>query len=69
VYRIKFQNAITLNGYAIKIFTDSNDKFGDGEYGKTIAVLNETDLISDTPIIDIICKSTDTYEFYIDVIK
>lgn len=67
--RITFDNQIILNGKEIVIYTDKEDKFSNGIYGKTIGVIDTLNILSTKPIFDIICVDEVTYEFYIDIIK
>jgi hypothetical protein len=67
--RFVFGNEINLNGNDIVIFTDKENKFNNGIYGKTIGVIDTLNILSNKPVFDIICVNDVTYEFYIDIIK
>jgi hypothetical protein len=70
-FRISFENQIDLatNAKKILIYTDSTDRFNNGKFNTLISSIESVDLESTKPIIEIICRSENTYEFYIDVIK
>lgn len=67
--RISFDNTIDFNGHRLFLFTDAGNKFDDGVYGKTIAVIDSVDMASTKPVIDIICSNENDYSFFIDIIK
>lgn len=67
--RIVFNHAINLNGYNIQFYTDSKNIFGGGAYEKLIGSVSITDLISNKPIIEIICIDENAYTFNIDIIR
>jgi len=69
VVRFVFPNDLEMNGYSIKIYTDKNDNFGLGEYGKLISTLTTSDFIDTKPIIELICLDERVYTFDFDVIK
>lgn len=62
-------NELQLSNKNIEIYTDTLDKFGNGSLSKRIAIINASDLISDRPILELICIDEDNYEFVLDVIK
>ena len=67
--RISFESDINLNGNRIVLFTDAANKFNLGKYGKTIGVIDNTNIISTKPVFDVICANDIKYLFHIDVIK
>jgi hypothetical protein len=68
-YRIVFADPIDLNGFVIYIKTDATNRFGLGAYGVTIGTVYAAQLITDKPIIDIVCTDADQYKFNIDIIR
>jgi len=70
-FRISFENQIDLSNNAKKIliYTDATNRFNNGKFNKLITSIEFSDLESTKPIIEIICRSENTYEFYIDIIK
>jgi hypothetical protein len=68
-YRLVFADPIDLNGYSIYIKTDATNRFGLGNYGVTIANIDSTMIISNRPIIEIVCTDSNTYTFNIDIIR
>ena len=69
IYRIVFEDPIDLNGYVINIKTDQLNRFGQGSYGVSIASINASMILSDRPIIEIICTDENLYKFNIDIIR
>jgi hypothetical protein len=68
-YRIVFANSIDLQGNTIYIKTDSRNRLGFGTFGVTIGTITPEDVISNKPIIDIVCTNENTYKFNIDIIR
>jgi hypothetical protein len=69
VLRIVFNDKIDTNGFNIVIRTDSENTFGSGTYGKTIGIISSTSIISNRPIIEVICTDENSYNFNIDIIR
>jgi hypothetical protein len=69
VFRIVFSQPINNNGYNIILRTDSENIFGAGNYGKIIGIISPSMLISNKPIIEIICKDENAYTFIVDIIR
>jgi hypothetical protein len=67
--RIVFEDPIDLSGYNMVIRTDSTSRLGRGIYGKTIGIINSSSLISNKPIIEIICTDENAYNFNVDIIR
>jgi hypothetical protein len=67
--RIVFNNPINTSGYNIIIRTDSENVFGSGTYGKTIAIISSVNLMSNKPIFDIVCTDENAYNFNVDIIR
>lgn len=68
VFRFVFNDKINLNDFNIIFKTDKNNNKGDGVYGVIIQIL-PIDILSDRPIIDIICADNKIYKFNIDIIR
>jgi len=74
VFEIAIDDQIVPAGFTITIVTDAKNKLGNpAAYGKTIAVLTNTDFPTTygrngRPIIRIICKNERTFEFVVDKI-
>jgi hypothetical protein len=68
-FRIVFADPIDINNFTIYIKTDSVNKFGSGIFGTTVGTIIPSMLISDRPIIDIICTDESLYKFNIDIIR
>lgn len=68
-YRIVFADPIDVNGYNIYLKTDYNNKLGGGIFAKTIGIITPNLLISNRPIIDVICVDENLYTFNIDIIR
>ena len=68
-YRIVFADPIDLNGYTIYIKTDATNRFGFGEYGVTIGTVDPSMIITNKPIIEIICVDSNLYNFNLDIIR
>ena len=69
LFRIVFNGPIDPVGHTIVIRTDSENVFGSGAYGKTIAIIPSVNLISNKPIIDIVCTDENAYNFNVDIIR
>jgi hypothetical protein len=67
--KIVFDDAIDATGYSIIIRTDSENIFGGGAYGKTIAIISAPMLISNKPIFEVICTDENAYNFNVDIIR
>lgn len=64
--KINFKNPIDLGSFFIEIKTDKLNRIGSGEYGVNIAVIDESQLRSDDPVIEIICL--DAVDLIFDVL-
>jgi hypothetical protein len=67
--RIVFDGPIDSAGYNIVIRTDSENVYGNGAYGKTIAIISSPMLISNKPIFEVICTDENAYNFNVDIIR
>lgn len=74
VFQLVIDDQIEMAGYTITIKTDAKNKLGNPTtYGKTIAVLTDTDFPitygrNGRPIFTIICKDNRTFDFVVDKI-
>lgn len=69
IMKIVFDDPIDSAGYDIVIRTDSENVFGNGAYGKTIAIISSPMLISNKPIFEVICTDENAYNFNVDIIR
>jgi hypothetical protein len=67
--KIVFDDPINTAGYNIVIRTDSENVFGNGAYGKTIAIISSPMIISNKPIFEVICTDENAYNFNVDIIR
>jgi hypothetical protein len=67
--KIVFEDPIDMSGYNMVIRTDSTSRFGGGIFGKTIGIIRPSSLISNKPIIEIICTDESAYNFNVDIIR
>jgi len=68
-FKIVFNGKIADGGFSIIIRTDSQNTFGEGVYGKNIGTISPVMLLSNKPIIEIICIDENAYNFNIDIIR
>jgi hypothetical protein len=71
--KIYFYNQLNLNSKSIKIYTDKRNIMG---FNNTIDIINyeiatllESDLISNKPIIEIVCVDEIDYKFVVDILR
>lgn len=64
-----FDDKINTSGYNIIFRTDKQNVFGNGAYGKTMAIISQSMLLSNRPIFEIYCADENQYLFNIDVIR
>ena len=69
VLRFVFAEPIDAASYNIVFRTDSVSAFGNGAYGKIIGTVTPASLISNKPIIEIICTDENQYLFNIDITR
>lgn len=69
--RLVFEDEFIPDIYDIKIYTDAAGLTGNGEYGKLIAILNDTDFTpsDNKPIFDIVCVNQNPLTFKVDKIR
>ena len=67
--KIVFDDPINSSGYNIVIRTDSENVYGNGAYGKNIAIISSAMLLSNKPIFEIICTDENAYNFIVDIIR
>jgi hypothetical protein len=67
--RFVFQDKINTGGLDIVFRTDSENVFGNGTYGKIMAIIPSVDLLSDRPIFEITCTDENQYLFNIDILR
>lgn len=67
--RFVFSQPINASGYNIIFRTDSENIFGNGSYGMTIGTIVPTTLLSNKPIIEVICIDENQYLFNIDILR
>jgi hypothetical protein len=69
ILKIVFDDPINSAGYNIVIRTDSENVFGNGAYGKIVAIISSSMLISNKPIFEVICTDENAYNFNVDIIR
>lgn len=69
VLRFVFSQPITVGAYNIIFRTDALGAFGGGTYGKIIGTITPSMLLSNKPIIEIICTDENQYLFNIDILR
>ncbi len=69
--RITWNTSFDIGSKTFYIYTDKQNRLGNGVYGKLIGVINGSEFlqIHQRPIIEIICVNDVTYEFDIDVVR
>lgn len=68
VFRFSFDTAIDMGFFDMIFYTDSNNLFSLGSYGKVIGSINYTE-IGNKPLFEIVCIDANTYTFKIDIFK
>lgn len=69
VVRIVFEDDLDINGKNILFFTDKLDRFGFGALNKSIGTITFNELLSDKPIIEVICLDEIEYIFGVDILR
>jgi hypothetical protein len=70
VFRIVFENEVLLSDTKnIYIYTDSQNKFNLGNYKWLVSKIMKTKLLSNKPIIEIVCTNASKYEFSVDILR
>jgi hypothetical protein len=69
VMRLVIPEFIDLDIYTINIKTDAQNNYGQGDYGMQCGQVTAADMVTNKPIIEIICVDKSTYSFYVDVVK
>jgi hypothetical protein len=67
--KIVFDNSININGLNIIFRTDSKNVLGEGSFGKIMAIIKPSQLISNKPIIEIYCENEKLYTFGVDILR
>jgi hypothetical protein len=67
--RLVFDTTLEIGSQKIKVYTDSLSRLNTGSYGILMAEIDDSELLSSTPIIEIICTDQATLSFVYDVIK
>jgi sulfur relay (sulfurtransferase) DsrF/TusC family protein len=67
--RIVFKNTLDINFNNILIYTDFDNNFGQGSLNKLISQIDDSELLSNRPIIELICLNDNTYEFTYDILR
>ena len=66
--RFSFDTDFNLNGKNVIIYTDKQDKFGQGSLGLAIGTIPASEL-GLKPIFELICTDSINYNFAIDILK
>ena len=69
ILKFVFDDKIDVNGHNIVFRTDSQNTFGQGEYGKVMVIIPPTSIISNRPIFEIYCTDENQYLFEVDIIR
>lgn len=69
VLRIVWDTKLNIGNKNILFYTDGLDKFGNGILNKHMGTISSTELISDKPIIEIVCLDEVNYKFAIDILR
>lgn len=69
VYKIYFNNVNMSSGNEISIYTDATNRFGLGSYKLLVGKIGTDDLISNKPIIEIVCTDETLYKFEINILR
>jgi hypothetical protein len=64
-----FNDKIDTGGFNIVFKTDSQNVFGNGNYGKIMVIISPSMLLSNRPILEIYCTDENQYLFNVDVIR
>jgi len=67
--KLVFDTTLEIGSQKIKVYTDSLSRLNTGSYGILMAEIDDSELLSSTPIIEIICTDQATLSFVYDVIK
>lgn len=67
--KLVFENPINFNGYSLIFRGDWNNIFGQGKFGKILGTVTEQMILSNRPIIELICTDETQYEFNIDILR
>ena len=67
--RVVFDTTLLIGSQKIKFYTDSLSRLNTGSYGILMAEIDNSELLSDTPIIELICTDNATLNFVYDIIK
>ena len=67
--RVVFDTTLELGTQKLKFFTDSLSRLNGGSYGVQMVEIDNSELTSDNPIIEIICTDHTNLSFVYDVIK
>jgi hypothetical protein len=69
IIRFVWDSSLNIGNKNILIYTDKLNKFGLGILNKSIATIASTDIISNKPIIEIICLDEINYTFAVDILR
>ena len=69
VIRVVFPDIVDLNSNDIAFYTDAENKFGYGSLEMLIATVDIVSILSDRPIIELICLDDIGYTFTVDIIR
>jgi len=69
VIRFVWDSELNISNKNILIYTDKLNKFGLGILNKSIATIASTDILSNKPIIEIVCLDEVNYTFAVDILR
>ena len=67
--RVVFDTTLNLGTQKLKFYTDSLSRLNAGSYGIQIAEIDNSEITSDKPIIEIICTDAANLSFVYDIVK
>jgi hypothetical protein len=67
--RIVFPVNTNFGGQNILFYTDTNNRFGFGSGNYNIATVLGTQLISENPVLELICTNENNYTFVVDILR
>ncbi len=67
--RVVFDTTLDIGSQKLKFYTDSLSRLNSGSYGILMAEIDNSELTSDNPIIELICTDSASLSFVYDIVK
>jgi hypothetical protein len=67
--RVVFDTTLNLGTQKLKFYTDSLSRLNAGSYGIQMAEIDNSEITSDKPIIELICTDAANLSFVYDIVK